>query len=52
MNANERFVQYNDAGDNFFKEELKKRNIRVSIHSFIMRLNMVSNLSKSTKTNN
>ena len=29
INANNRFVQYNDSGDNFFKEELKKRNVRV-----------------------
>jgi sulfide:quinone oxidoreductase len=29
VNANDRFVQYNDAGDAFFKEELKKRGIKV-----------------------
>jgi sulfide:quinone oxidoreductase len=29
VNANDRFVQYNDAGDTFFKEQLKKRNIKV-----------------------
>jgi hypothetical protein len=29
INANEKFVQYNDSGDSFFKEELKRRNVRV-----------------------
>lgn len=29
MNANDKFVQYNESGDTFFKEELKRRNIRV-----------------------
>lgn len=29
LNANERFVQYNDAADQFFKDELKKREIEV-----------------------
>ena len=29
VNANDKFVQYNEAGDAYFKETLKKRNIKV-----------------------
>ena len=28
-NLKDRFVQHNDSGDNFFKEELKRRNVKV-----------------------
>jgi len=39
VNANDRFVQYNDAGDNFFKETLKKRNIKVETGVKLVEIN-------------
>ncbi|CAK65264.1 unnamed protein product (macronuclear) [Paramecium tetraurelia] len=43
IQPNERFVQYNDAGDQFFKEEIKRRNINVEYGLKLVEVNKQQN---------
>ncbi len=35
----DRFVQHNDSGDNFFKDELKRRNVKVEYGLKLVEIN-------------
>ncbi|CAK61041.1 unnamed protein product (macronuclear) [Paramecium tetraurelia] len=54
IQPNERFVQYNDAGDSFFKEELKRRNINVEYGLKLVEVNKQYNTAtfEDVKTGN
>ncbi|KAM3131529.1 hypothetical protein pb186bvf_016313 [Paramecium bursaria] len=43
INANDKFVQYSESGDYFFKEELKKRNIKVEYGLKLVGVNKETN---------